>query len=69
MELYDRIVQEHPALEPRMAFLTGGAFTPRAREFAERMVGRVLEKPVDGAELITFIAEQLARSGRRGPGR
>ena len=41
-----------PRLARRMVFLTGGAFTDRARAFVERHRGRVVEKPVDGVELL-----------------
>ena len=30
-----------------MVFVTGGAFTPRAREFLERIPNARVEKPID----------------------
>jgi hypothetical protein len=31
----------------RVVFVTGGAFTPRAREFLERIPNARVEKPID----------------------
>jgi len=45
MDLQEVLEQEAPELAKRTVFMTGGAFTPRAREFIARFEGRVLEKP------------------------
>ena len=37
MDLHEEVVRRLPEMAPRMAFLTGGAFTPRAREFLGRI--------------------------------
>ncbi len=37
MALYDEIGERFPQLLPKMAFMSGGAFTPSAREFVERV--------------------------------
>jgi len=44
-----------PAVRRRMVFMTGGAFTPGAEDFAERMQGRVLAKPPDRDRLRRMI--------------
>ena len=40
-----------------LAFLTGGAFTPRSREFLDRVDNRRMEKPLDLAQLDAIIDE------------
>ncbi|HET9452102.1 MAG TPA: ATP-binding protein [Aggregicoccus sp.] len=45
MELYAWALEQRPRLAARFVFLTGGAFTDRARAFADQMAGRLLHKP------------------------
>ena len=59
MDLYEQIAERFPDLARRVLFMTGGAFTPRARAFAERMAGRIVEKPLEGRELHDLIANQV----------
>ena len=47
MELYERICQEHPGLEARIVFMTGGASMDRAREFLSTTINLTFEKPFD----------------------
>jgi len=47
MELYERIKQEHPGLETRMVFMTGGVSMDRAREFLATSLNLTFEKPFD----------------------
>lgn len=51
MDVYDGIVEVAPQQARAMVFLTGGAFTPRAQKFLERVPNATLEKPFDGAAL------------------
>ncbi len=55
METYERIQREAPEQARRIIFLTGGAFTPRAREFLDHVPNRCLEKPVEAAALLAAI--------------
>lgn len=59
-DLYEHIAERYPHLEPRVMFMTGGAFTPRARAFAERMEARLVEKPLDGKELREVVQRNLS---------
>jgi signal transduction histidine kinase len=59
MDLYDQIVERFAALAGRVVFMTGGAFTPRAREFAEKMANRLVEKPLEGRELREIVQRHL----------
>lgn len=67
MDLYDWVEQEHPALASRMVFMTGGAFTARARELLDRLPDRWIEKPFDFEQLVALLdglceAQGVARS-------
>jgi PAS domain S-box-containing protein len=56
MDLYAEIVRVAPKLVGRLVFMTGGAFTARARAFLESVVNPCLEKPLDTSKLRSIIA-------------
>ena len=45
MEFYDTVARERPRLAERMVFMSGGAFTPTARAFLDRVPNERIEKP------------------------
>jgi PAS domain S-box-containing protein len=51
VDVHDALAAKAPALAERMIFVTGGAFTPRMREFLDRVPNPQLEKPFDLAKL------------------
>jgi CheY-like chemotaxis protein/two-component sensor histidine kinase len=55
MELYEEITRAFPEQAERMVFLTGGAFTPAAREFLETVKNARLEKPFETEQLLAQI--------------
>jgi len=55
MELHAELVKIAPDQAARMVFLTGGAFTPRAREFLERIPNLRIEKPFDTPNLRALV--------------
>ena len=57
MELYSEIVRIDPAQARRIVFLTGGAFTPSAREFLVSTMNRRIEKPFDLKEVRRLVNE------------
>jgi len=59
MELYEWMTREHPDITPRIAFMTGGAFTPRAREFCERTELPLLDKPIETQCLLARLQELI----------
>lgn len=61
MDLYERLVDRHPEHARRMIFLTGGAFTPRARAFLESVASPRLEKPMRREQLRAALDAMLAR--------
>jgi PAS domain S-box-containing protein len=47
MELYQALVRLHPTVASKVVFLTGGAFTPEANAFLDRVENERMEKPFD----------------------
>ncbi len=47
MDLFAELERVAPEQAARMVFVSGGAFTPRAREFLERIPNARVEKPID----------------------
>jgi two-component system, NtrC family, sensor kinase len=66
MEFYAELERLDQALARRTGFITGGTFTPPARDFAGRMQGRIIEKPFL-AEDLRQLAEALAGRPCRPP--
>jgi len=60
MDVYERVVVHAPSLARRFVFVTGGAFTDRARAFIERVQTPVIEKPFDLATLPDLLRSQAA---------
>jgi two-component system, cell cycle sensor histidine kinase and response regulator CckA len=56
MDVYETMVEERPDLAERFIFMTGGAFTERARTFLERVSNPKLEKPFDGKTLRMLVS-------------
>lgn len=59
IELFERMSEQFPDQAARMVFMTGGAFTPEARAFIERMPERVIEKPFDVPTLRALVDDVL----------
>jgi PAS domain S-box-containing protein len=63
MDVEERLTQTAPDVLPNVVYLTGGAFTDRARQFLA--AGRpYLEKPVEAQALRARVAELVKRSRR-----
>lgn len=61
MDLHAELAARHKELLDRIVFLTGGAFTARAREFLENAHTQWIEKPVNMQTLRAMIQERLVR--------
>ncbi|MCP3136933.1 hybrid sensor histidine kinase/response regulator [Pyxidicoccus xibeiensis] len=60
---FQRLAEVAPDQRERVVFITGGAFTPEARAFLERLPpGRCVQKPVASEVLRALVREQLARA-------
>ncbi len=47
MELHGWLLETHPSLDEGFIFITGGAFTPKARDYLSRVHNLRIEKPFD----------------------
>ncbi|MCC6749210.1 MAG: PAS domain S-box protein [Deltaproteobacteria bacterium] len=65
IDLYQELLARAPELAERMLFITGGAFTPRARQFLEESRRPWLEKPLGPEQLRRFVAEHLEKLAAR----
>ncbi len=61
MDLYQEVIRVRPDLAPHMAFMTGGAFSPSAREFLAGFAPPCLDKPFSVKELRLFVDGLLSR--------
>jgi PAS domain S-box-containing protein len=59
MDLFAALERDFPDQAARMLFLTGGAFTPRARDFLETVAAPRMEKPFEVKALRARVAELL----------
>ncbi|HEY6004154.1 MAG TPA: ATP-binding protein [Anaeromyxobacter sp.] len=57
MDLSERLAREAPDAARALVFMTGGAFTPRAREFLDDPSRRHIEKPFDLEALRALVRE------------
>jgi len=62
LAVHRAIEQGAPHLLERVVFCSGGAFTPRAKDFIASAANPMLRKPVRGAELFDAIDQVLARN-------
>jgi len=61
MDVYDELLRTIPDQAARMIFVTGGAFTDRARRFLQALTNPTLDKPFDSAHLFESVARVLAK--------
>jgi signal transduction histidine kinase len=59
MELHAELVKIAPDQADAMVFITGGAFTPRARAFLDRVKNERFEKPFNATQLRALVRERL----------
>jgi len=56
--VYEWVASHTPHLLDRLGFCTGGVFTPRSRALAERVAGRLFDKPLSRTQVMSAV-EQL----------
>jgi signal transduction histidine kinase len=63
IDVFKYIVEEQPDLANALVFMTGGAFTERARAFLDTCEQPVLAKPFTYEQVLHFVSERAASSG------
>ncbi|QRO00327.1 response regulator [Archangium violaceum] len=63
MDFHAALHRLRPDLTGRVIFLTGGAFTPQAKDFLERVPNRRVEKPFNARALLAVTREVLTAVG------
>ena len=63
MDLSDELGRSFPGQAARMIFITGGAFTDRARTFLERSSQPCLDKPFELPQIRAVIGEMATKRG------
>jgi CheY-like chemotaxis protein len=58
MDVYEEIRRTGRGLESRFVFMTGGAFTPRAREFVARVPNACVAKPFHPRQVIAALRQR-----------
>ncbi|WP_434391792.1 hybrid sensor histidine kinase/response regulator [Melittangium boletus] len=61
-DLYEAVQRDGSGLERRFVFVSGGAFTPGARDFLARVPNPTLEKPFDEAAVKRVVRELVMSS-------
>lgn len=56
IELYEELQRKHDSIVPRIHFMSGGAFSPRAQEFLDSIGTKIFAKPLDSKELRSLVA-------------
>ncbi|MBI2837317.1 MAG: response regulator [Acidobacteria bacterium] len=65
MEIYEEVQHSRPGTERRFVFMTGGAFTDRARAFLKAVPNPRIDKPFQVAALRSLIRTHAARDPAR----
>ena len=65
MDLHVWLTEHHADLAKQLIFVTGGAFSPKARAYLKKVDNLRLEKPFDVGNFKKTVSE-LVRQGRRG---
>jgi nitrogen-specific signal transduction histidine kinase/CheY-like chemotaxis protein len=63
--VYENLKEAHPELLSRFVFMTGGAFTDRARDFMAQYPGEQLEKPFNIADVEKLLRRMTAAKAAR----
>ncbi len=66
MDFYEQLRRSSPGDERRIVFMTGGAFTHRAKAFLSDVENRCLEKPFDNEQLQDILRQMMSPPQPRG---
>jgi len=60
IDVHDYLSASHPAIAARMVFMTGGAFTSKARQFLSSVPNERIDKPFSLAQIKQLVDRRLA---------
>jgi len=63
MDVYHSVQATWPGLQERIAFITGGAFTPETRRFLQQVTNPLLTKPFEPAHIRQLVTASQPRPG------
>jgi CheY-like chemotaxis protein len=58
--IYDALASKVPSLLARLVVMSGGAVTPRAAQFLQKVRPRVIGKPIDVDEVLALVRDITA---------
>jgi CheY-like chemotaxis protein/anti-sigma regulatory factor (Ser/Thr protein kinase) len=67
MDFHAELSRAFPEIAARVVFMSGGAFTPGAREFLEATPNRRIDKPIDTVRLRRLVEEALTSNPATDP--
>jgi DNA-binding NtrC family response regulator len=59
LELHEWLTEKHPRLARQFIFITGGAFTPKTREYLRKIDNIRLDKPFDMTNFRKIVNESI----------
>ncbi len=62
IDVHEYLIREYPAVASRMVFMTGGAFTSKARQFLSTVKNERLDKPFSLSQVNRVVERHLAAS-------
>jgi signal transduction histidine kinase/GAF domain-containing protein/ActR/RegA family two-component response regulator len=65
MDLHQWLIQTHPRLAKNFIFITGGAFTPHARQYLSEVENLRLKKPFDVKNFRKIVSDQIIIAKRK----
>ena len=60
IDFYQGVVSKNPSRADRIIFMTGGVFTPRAKQFVSEVQNRIITKPFDIEEIRSLVKQTFA---------
>jgi CheY-like chemotaxis protein len=66
VDLHEWLLATHPELAKQIVFITGGAFTPKAREHLSKVSNIRIEKPFDVTNFKKIVGELIVAYRNRG---
>ena len=66
VDLHEWLVESHPTVAEQVVFITGGAFTPRTREYLSKVGNLLIEKPFDTENFKKLVSKLIVAARSKG---